>query len=77
MSLHKQIFRRLAPASARGGRQRMSGIRNTGTGILLCLLLCALLHAVPAFGAERLLIGIPRDLPPLAFLNAHDWTSVV
>ena len=49
----------------------MSGIRNTGTGILLCLLLCALLHAVPAFGAERLLIGIPRDLPPLAFLNAH------
>ena len=49
----------------------MSGIRNTGTGILLCLLLCALLHAVPAFGAERLLIGIPRDLPPLAFLNAR------
>lgn len=33
--------------------------------------LCATLHTSAAFGGERLLIGIPRSLPPLAFFNNH------
>lgn len=37
----------------------------------LLLLACTLPHAVAAPAATPLLVGIPRDLPPLAFLNVH------
>lgn len=56
--------------SGHGGRRSDSGTGKAGVA-LLCLLVCILLHTMPAFGAERLLIGIPRDLPPLAFLNVR------
>ena len=77
MPFRKYIFmvtalrlRSAVSGSGHGARQSGSGTRKAGAA-LLCLLVCILLHTIPAFGAERLLIGIPRDLPPLAFLNAY------
>ncbi len=78
MPLKKYIFspvtalrlRSAVSGSGHGELQSGSGTGKKG-GSLFCLLVCILLHTIPAFGAERLLIGIPRDLPPLAFLNAH------